>query len=78
MGSPISVVLSEFTMQKIEKTILENPPTIPLFWLRYVDDCLVAIHEDHQHTFLDFINRQNCHIQFTQETEEMQKSHILM
>ena len=43
MGSPISVVLSELTMQAIEEKIFENPPHQPLFWIRYVDDCLTAL-----------------------------------
>jgi len=70
MGSPISVVLSEFTMQSIEKLILTNPPTVPLFWLRYVNDCLVALHKDHEFTFLDYINSHHHNIQFTQESEQ--------
>ena len=34
MGSPISVVLSEFTRQEIEKLTFLNPPTRPVFWIR--------------------------------------------
>ena len=43
MGSPISVVLAEIAMQKIEQQILSNPPCDILLWKRYVDDCLVII-----------------------------------
>ena len=43
MGSPVSVVVAELTMQQIEKLIFRNPPCQPLFWKRYVDDCFTAL-----------------------------------
>ena len=46
MGSPISVVLAEMTMQCIEKKIFETcPVTIPL-WKRYVDDVIALVPSD--------------------------------
>ena len=43
MGSPVSVVVAELTMQQIEKLIFRNPLCQPLFWKRYVDDCFTAL-----------------------------------
>ena len=56
MGSPISVVLSEFTMQVIEQTIIDSPPCPTQFWIRYVDDFLTAIPQDETQSFLNFLN----------------------
>ena len=52
MGSPISVVVAELTLQRIEKQIMINPPAQPLFWKRYVDDCLTALPTDSINQFL--------------------------
>ena len=60
MGSPISV----------EQQIFINPPCTPLFWLRYVDDCLTALSNNRQQEFLHFINSINRNIQFTSESEQ--------
>ena len=43
MGSPISVVLSEITMQHLEKRSVSHQPVRPLFWFRYIDDCIAAL-----------------------------------
>ena len=46
MGSPISVVLAEMTMQCIEKRIFENSPVNVQLWKRYVDDVIAIIPKD--------------------------------
>ena len=46
MGSPISVVLAEMTMQCIEKRILENSPVNVQLWKWYVDDVIAIIPKD--------------------------------
>ena len=43
MGSPMSVVISELTMQIFENKALINPPSHPLFWTRYSDDIISAL-----------------------------------
>ena len=48
MGSPISVVISEIVMQKIEKDILENNDLGIKFWKRYVDDVIAVIKSEKQ------------------------------
>ena len=70
MGSPISVVLAELTMQNFEGTALSNPPHQPLFWKRYVDDVITALPSNHVVTFLDYLNSLSEHIKFTHEIEQ--------
>ena len=73
MGSPISVVLAELTMQKIEKSILTNPPSQPLIWKRYLDDIITVLPRNSTEEFLNFINSINSDIKFTVETENNNK-----
>ena len=72
MGSPISVVIAEIVMQKIEKAILENSPYAINLWKRYVDDVLAIIPENNQDLILNYINSINPSIQFTLELERNQ------
>ena len=69
MGSPISVVLAELFMQKLEEDIFLNAPYQPIFWKRYLDDIITVLPRDLIHVFLDYINSVNEHITFTVETE---------
>ena len=69
MGSPISVVIAEFTMQVIEETILNNHPEITL-WRRYVDDVFAIIPRSESNNILNSINTVNQSIQFTIEEEQ--------
>ena len=62
MGSPVSVV-----MQYIEKQLLEQPPVLPPFWVRYVDDCVTAIPRETEILMQDHINSIDRNIQFTHE-----------
>lgn len=43
MGSPVSVVLAELTMQKLEERILSNSPSKPILWKRYLDDIIAIL-----------------------------------
>jgi hypothetical protein len=69
MGSPISVVIAELTMQNFESLALSNPPCHPLFWKRYVDDIITALPTVMITDFLCHINSINQHIKFTFEKE---------
>ncbi|CAB4032031.1 Hypothetical predicted protein, partial [Paramuricea clavata] len=40
MGSPVSVVVAEIVMQRLEERALSSYPNPPPFWFRYVDDTL--------------------------------------
>ena len=66
MGSPISVVLAELTMQHIESIIMSLAPVKPKIWKRYLDDTITILPK----TCVDnFLNQINSHIQFTYELE---------
>ena len=56
MGSPISVVLAELVIQKIEEKIMNNPPCPHLVWKRYIDDVITILPRDNVPTFLNYIN----------------------
>ena len=41
MGSPVSMIIAELVMQKVEEKELHSSPIKPKWWCRYVDDqCL--------------------------------------
>lgn len=69
MGSPISPVLAEFIMQKLEVNKVEGNPNI-LFYRRYVDDCFLIYKSEFKQRILDDFNSFHNNIQFTIETEE--------
>ena len=54
MGSPISVVITEIVMQKIEEIILENPSNIIYLWKRYVNDVSAIILERKRRSITNF------------------------
>ena len=56
MGSPISVVIAEIVMQKLEEDIFNNYPCYIFCWKRYVDDCFAIIPTDYVERFLPYIN----------------------
>ena len=56
MGSPISVVIAELVMQKIENQIFENSPVEIKIWKRYVDDVFAVIHKDKTDILLNQAN----------------------
>lgn len=70
MGSPVSVVVSEIVMQRIEEQALSTYPNPPPFWFRYVDDTLTSVEKGQKKDFLDHLNKQNPSIQFTIEAEK--------
>ena len=43
MGSPVSVVVAEIVMQRLEEKALATYPDPPSFWYRYVDDTLTSL-----------------------------------
>ena len=69
MGSPISVVLSEIVMQHIEKLALNSGIERPLFWFRYVDDCIAALPSGSCQSYSNHLNSINSNIQFTYECQ---------
>ena len=70
MGSPVSVVLAEIVMQKIEQLVIPIICDHIMFWYRYVDDVLACIKIEEVENILSCVNSINNHIQFTAEKEE--------
>ena len=43
MGSPISVIIAEITMQMFEKKLSARSSIVPDFWNRFVDDTISTL-----------------------------------
>ena len=78
MGSPVSVVVAEIVMQKIEKEALASYDLTLPFWFRYVDDTITALPSEHIDAFHIHLNQLNDHIQFTRELEKEGKIPFLV
>ena len=68
MGSPVSAVLAELVMQKIERVALETSLVPIKWWKRYVDDSNASLKRNDEISFLNHLNSINPNIQFTIET----------
>ncbi|XP_055714230.1 uncharacterized protein LOC129808475 [Phlebotomus papatasi] len=69
MGSPISPIVADVVMQRALETIMENNPLRIAFVKKYVDDLLLAIHEEDVHRVLEVFNSFHQKICFTLERE---------
>ena len=69
MGSPVSAILANLTMEHIEEEALTSASNPPKWWFRYVDDSHVCLLKDKVEDFHTHLNSINPHIQFTVETE---------
>jgi len=77
MGSPVSAVIANFYMEKLERKdcreVLQNvdPRCRPKIWKRYVDDVLDVIKKDQGKNFTDHLNSidDTNSIKFTYEEE---------
>ena len=69
MGSPISVVLAEISMQNFEKIAFTNCPYPILFWKRYVDDSITCVKRNDLQNFFVYLNSINNNFKFTFEAE---------
>ena len=74
MGSPVSAVIAELVMQRIEKIALASSPIPIRWWKRYVDDSNACIKETEISTFHSHLNSINPHIQFTLEMPVVNKN----
>ena len=70
MGSPVSVVLAELTLQALEKKMFSEAPSQPLLWKRYLDDVIAMLPKNQIENHLHYINTLNPHLKFTVEREE--------
>ena len=76
MGSPVSAVIAELVMQRVEKIPLRTSPVPVRWWKRYVDDSNACLKQNNITAFHDHLNSINPCIQFTIKTpvvnEDMQ------
>lgn len=75
IGSPVSVVITNFVMKILGERALESYTNPPLFWKRHVDDVCCAITRDEVSPFLQHLNSIEPSIQFTCEIEDA-KQHL--
>ncbi len=68
MGSPISGVIAEVVLQRLEKEVLLRCP--PKFWARYVDDTFVVIERNKVGMIWGQLNSLFPYIPFTRELEQ--------
>ncbi|BHF82695.1 hypothetical protein SprV_0802583400 [Sparganum proliferum] len=67
MGSPLSGLIAEAVLQRLERLVFSSYP--PKFWARYVDDTFVIIKRSDVQTFKTLLNSIFPDIQFTMEEE---------
>ena len=67
MGSPVSAVIAELVMQRIETTALQTSPVWVRWWKRYVDDSNACVKQSDISIFHNHLNSINPHTQFTLE-----------
>ena len=70
MGSPISPVIANIVMERLEMISLSKVPFQPILYKRYVDDIITCINLEDLQTFLDTFNSFHNRLQFTYEIEE--------
>ncbi|CAI2738566.1 unnamed protein product, partial [Dicrocoelium dendriticum] len=68
MGSPVSGLIAEMAMQKLEEEVL--PLINPKLWVRYVDDTFVIIRRNQITVAQQLLNNAMEGIQFTMELEK--------
>lgn len=72
MGNPLSCIMADIFMSKLETSAKENLPYFPRIWLRYVDDIFAVFNkEENINHFVQNINSLHASIKFTYETENM-------
>ncbi|XP_054922070.1 uncharacterized protein [Dermacentor andersoni] len=69
MGASISVTTANLVMEALEGKVLATFNPAPKVFYRYVDDCFCILKKQDIQRFLDCLNAQNAHIQFTVEHE---------
>ena len=67
MGSPVSAVIAELTMEQVEEEGLASSPVKPKWWRQYLDDSNACLKRDDVEPFHKHLNSVNPHIQFTIE-----------
>ena len=69
MGNPLSSVIANIVMEKIEQLAIRTSPHPIWFWGRYVDDVFAIVENYSESNILKHINSLDKNIQFTHECE---------
>ncbi|XP_076299355.1 uncharacterized protein LOC143218195 [Lasioglossum baleicum] len=69
MGSPISPLIANLVMEKLEQDSISKLPFELVFYKRYVDDVITCLKPQQLQTVLDTFNSFHDRIQFTHEIE---------
>ena len=77
MGSPVSAVIANLVMEKIENDILKSILFRIALYKRYVDDILLCLHKSEVDEVLKYFNKYHPKIQFTLEEEVNSKINFL-
>ena len=77
MGSPVSPIVANMSMEDYEGKALEAYQDPPKYWGRYVDDVLAVIKTAHIEPFTQHLNAQHTHIQWISELEADEKLPML-
>jgi len=67
MGSPLSTMVADLILQKLESSILNELPFKPTFYYRYVDDIALAIPRSQLNNLLNKFNSFHHRLKFTME-----------
>ncbi|XP_076671980.1 uncharacterized protein LOC143370931 [Andrena cerasifolii] len=70
MGSPISPVIANIVMERLETISLSKVPFQLIFYKRYVDDIITCLRLEDLQTLLDIFNGFHARLQFTHEIEK--------
>ena len=73
MGSPLSVVVADITMQDIEKQALASYTRTILLWLRYVDDTFTADTKTKSAIFMNTLTRRTQTNNLSRRSRKMAK-----
>jgi len=68
MGSPLSPIVADLILQRLESSIL-NLTFKPIFYYRYVDDIVLSVPYSHLNSLLDKFNSFHHRLKFTMEME---------
>ena len=69
MGTKMAPAYAKLFMAELEEKLLENYPTTPIMWKRYIDDvfCIWPGGPDDLKIFIDYLNQSHPTIKFTYE-----------
>jgi len=77
MGSPLSPILADIILQDIEEAALDRIPAKLPFYIRYVDDILLAAPDNLLNVILKIFNSFHKRLKFTMEISDCDRINFL-